>query len=319
MALGANLLIAIAKLGAGLLTLSSSMLAEAAHSIADTLNEVFLLTSLKKADQPADATHPFGYGKERFFWALLAAVGIFVSGSGFSILYGVYSLLQGSSSGDEDFLINYVVLGVAFLAEGTSLAKAVHQVRGQAKEAGRGLLEHLRRSPDPTVKLVASEDSAAVVGLLLAGLGNALHQVTGNAYWDGAASIAIGLLLAYVAYAVGRDTKDLLIGESADPQLRLEIVSALLTYDEVDAVPELLTMLLGPDALLVAARLDLHPGLDSDAIEDFSTRVETDLAARFPTVKQVFLDATRATSSQQVHVVATVQAEREVRATTAQR
>src|SRR3954453_15239043 len=275
LALGANLAIAVAKTIVGLITLSSAMLAESAHSWADTLNQVFLLTSLFRSKKPADSMHPFGYGKERFFWSLLAAVGIFVTGAGFSIFQGIDSLFkQHQEIPNKEFLLSYAVLGLAFVMEGLSLIKAVRQVKGEAKEQERGFVEHLRKSNDPTVKTVASEDSAAVTGILFAFVGLLLHQITGSAVYDGAASIAIGVLLAWIAYALGRDTKDLLIGESADPELRLDIIHTISSFDEVDGVVELLTMQLSPEELLVAVKVVFSDGLDSQRIEDVSTEIE---------------------------------------------
>ena len=164
-ALGANLGIALAKSIGGLITGSSSLLSEAAHSFADTFNEVFLLLSLKKGDQPADRTHPFGYGKERFFWSLLAAVGIFVSGAGFALYQGIEALVKHQPEpSTRQFTIVYVVLAVSLILESGSLAKALKQVRREAIEANRSTLDFVRSSPDPTVKTVASEDTVAVVG-----------------------------------------------------------------------------------------------------------------------------------------------------------
>lgn len=291
-ALGANLLIAGAKLVGGLISGSSSMLAEAAHSVADTMNQVFLLTSLKVADRPADATHPFGYGKARFFWSLIAAVGIFVAGAVFSFYEGLHTILSGSEEGG--LLVPYVVLGVAFVAEGTSWLRALRQVRREAKELDRPLLRHVRESKDPTVKTVLSEDSAAVIGLALAAAGVGLSHVTGSPVWDGAAAIAIGVLLAVVAFLLGRDNADLLIGEAADPELVVDVHRRLTESPEVDHVVELLTMHIGPDSVLVAARLDLADELSSDEIEAFASRVDRELAQEWPEVKQVFLDPTRA-------------------------
>jgi len=290
-ALGANLLIAVAKLAGGLLSGSSSMLAEAAHSVADTMNQVFLLASLKVAEKPADTDHPFGYGKARFFWSFLAAVGIFVAGAIFSIYQGVQTLLHGEESGG--ILIPYVVLAVAFFAEGGSWLKALRQVRGEAARSGRPLLRYVRESKDPTVKTVLSEDSIAVLGLVLAAVGIGMHHVTGDAWWDGAAAIAIGLLLGVTAVLLGRDTRDLLIGESADPELVIDVHERLADAPEVSQVVELLTMHLGPETVLVAARLDLRDELRADVVEDFSNRMEATLAERWPQVSQVFLDPTR--------------------------
>lgn len=299
LAFTANLAIAIAKTAAGVITLSSSMLAEAAHSWADTLNQVFLLTSLRRAARPADSAHPFGYGKERFFWALLAAVGIFVAGAGFSIFQGVHSLLgHPKEPSDLEFYLTYAVLAVSFALEGSSLLRALRQVRDEARERGRSFITHLRRSNDPTVKAVASEDSAAVVGIILAATGIGLHQATGSAVYDGLASISIGLLLAWIAYALGRDTKDLLIGEAADPELRLDIQHTVGQRPEVEAVLEILTMQLSPDDVLVAMKVDFADDLGSRRIEDVSTEIETELMRKYPTVRHVFLDATASNREQ---------------------
>ncbi len=299
LAFSANLAIAIAKTAAGVITLSSAMLAEAAHSWADTLNQVFLLTSLRRAQRPADSVHPFGYGKERFFWTLLAAVGIFVTGAGFSVFEGVSSLLKHHKEpSTTEFMITYAVLGFSLILEGSSLLRAVRQVRAEARELRRPFLSHLRRSNDPTVKAVASEDGAAVTGIFLAAIGIGLHQATGSAEYDASASIVIGVLLAWVAYALGRDTKDLLIGEAADPELRLDIQHAVAQHPEVDAVLELLTMQLSPDDVLVAMRIDFVDGLDSRQIERVSTKIEQELTDALPSVRHVFLDATTSTREQ---------------------
>ena len=200
-------------------------------------------------------------------------------------------MLNGGESGGV--LIPYLVLAVAFLAEGSSWLKALVQVRGEARRAGRPLLRYVRESKDPTVKTVLTEDTIAVLGLVLAAIGIGLHHVTGNAVWDGGAAIAIGVLLGVVAVLLGRDTSDLLIGESADPELVVDVHARLAAAPEVEQVVELLTMHLGPEAVLVAARLDLDDGLRAGAVEDFSGRMEAELAARWPAITQVFLDPTR--------------------------
>jgi cation diffusion facilitator family transporter len=198
----ANLAIAIAKLVGGLISGSSAMLAEAAHSFADTLNQVFLMAALKRSQKPADARHPFGYGMERYFWSLLAAVGIFVLGAGYSILEGLKAVLHAEPLGS--LTIAYAVLGLSFLFEGASWLRAVRQLSGEAEERGRGFFEHLRITSDPTAKTVAFEDTAALIGLVLAAVGITLHHLTGHGFWDGAASIAIGLLLVAVAFSLGQ-------------------------------------------------------------------------------------------------------------------
>jgi cation diffusion facilitator family transporter len=290
-ALAANLAIAVAKIAAGLIGGSSAMLAEGAHSVADTTNQVFLLTSLRLSRKAPDDTHPFGYGKERFFWSLLAAVGIFVSGAVFSIFEGVHGLLSGESE-VGGYLLSYAVLLISFLAEGTSWLKAVRQLRSEARETGRGLIEHVRLSSDPTVKTVFSEDTAALVGLVLAALGLGLHQLTGQAFWDAGAAIAIGVLLAVVAYLLGRDTKEMLIGEAAPAAVRDGIRAELADHAEVDRVLDVRTMLLGPEALLVAARLDMDDALGAAEVEDSTDAISARLRAKFPQVQEVYLDVT---------------------------
>jgi cation diffusion facilitator family transporter len=290
-AMGANFAIAVAKAAAGLLGRSPALLAEAAHSVADTMNQVFLLVSLSLGDRKPDEEHPFGYGKERFFWAFLAAVFIFVSGAVFSLYEGLHTLLGGGLV-ETTFVILYAVLGFSLLAEGLSLYRAVTQVRGEARAEGERVSSYLRRSTDPTVRTVLFEDSAAVTGVVLALLGVALHQLTGKTLWEGLASVAIGLLLVVVAYVLGRDTKGLLIGEAARPEERKLLREVIAAHPEVEEVLELLTMHLGPNALLVAVRLDLRDDLTAGQVEHLSNQIDHELRHAVREVSQVFLDAT---------------------------
>ena len=216
---GVNLAIAVMKLIAGVISGSGAMLSEAAHSVADTITEVLLLTALKRSARPADRVHPFGYGKERYFWSLLAAVSIFASGAMFALYEGVSTLL-GHGEAQSTSLLSYIVLAVAFLLEGTSWVQAVRQVVRESKAENQSLWAYLRLIDDPTPKTVLFEDSAALVGLLLAFGGIGLHQLTGSEIWDGIASIAIGLLLACVAYLLGRTNRGLLVGRQAHPRSR---------------------------------------------------------------------------------------------------
>src|SRR6478672_11322111 len=241
---GANLAIAVAKLVAGALTGSSAMLAEGAHSVADTVNQLFLLTALSRSKKPADTRHPFGYGMERYFWSLLAAVGIFVLGAGFSVYEGIHSLLNPEPV--EALLVAYVVLGVSFVFEGISWAKAVVQLRKEAGEKRIEVFRHIFTTPDPTVKTVAFEDTAALIGIILAAAGITLHELTGSGFWDGAASIAIGLLLVGVAVSLGSTSKRNLIGEAMPEEERRGLTEVINESIGVDVVVELLTMRLGP-------------------------------------------------------------------------
>src|SRR4051794_23908643 len=286
----ANLAIAIAKAIGGAISGSSAMMAEAAHSLADTTNQVFLRISLSRADRGSDEQHPFGYGQERFFWAFLAAVFIFVAGSLFSIFEGVERLMKPPE--ETGIGIPLVVLAVAFVAEGVSWLRAIRQTRAEAEERGLPFRRFIRESRDPTAKTVVFEDSAAVVGILLAAAGITLDHVTGMHVFDASASIAIGLLLVLVAFTLGRDVKGLLIGEAARPAEREQLRRVLDEHEGVDDVIELLTMAIGPHALLVAARLDIRDGLDSDQIEELASELDRELRESVPEVREVFIDPT---------------------------
>jgi cation diffusion facilitator family transporter len=289
----ANIFVGAIKLAAGIMVGSSAMLAEAAHSAADTLNQAFLLASVHRGERPADARHPFGYGQERYFWSLLAAFGIFVAGAGFSVFEGLLALMRGSG---ENPLIAYVALAVAGLAEGTSLARVLVQFRGEARRHHLEVLDHVRRSPDTTVKAALFEDSAAMIGLALAALGLGLRQVTGSPVWDGAASIAIGGLLVAVAIRLGLDSRDYLIGRAADPRELGMIRAEIETAPGVDALLDLRTMYLGPDHLIVAARVAFSDHISADRAEDVADDIDRRLAGRLPLVPHVFLDPTQARS-----------------------
>ncbi len=286
----ANLAIAVAKLAGGLISGSSAMMSEAAHSFADTLNQVFLLTALKRSQRPADSQHPFGYGKERYFWSLLAAVGIFVLGAGYSIIEGVRGLLHSEPL--TGLMVSFIVLGLAFAFEGVSWLKAVRQLNSEADEKDRGFFEHLRITPDPTAKTVAFEDTAALIGIVLAALGLGLHHFTGQGFWDGAASIAIGVLLLVVAMALGQQNKDALIGEALPDEAQDDIRRIIHESPGVDSVVELLTMRMSPEQVLVAARVDLDDEASVDELEHAADEVERRLQEAHPEVRHVFLDPT---------------------------
>lgn len=284
-----NLAIAVLKLIAGLITGSGAMLSEAAHSVADTFTEILLLTALKRSSRPADRVHPFGYGKERYFWALLAAVSIFASGSMFALYEGISTVL-GHGEAQSTSLLSYLVLAAAFLLEGTSWLRSLLQVRCEAKSENRPLWTYLRLIDDPTPKTVLFEDSAALVGLLLAFAGIGLHQLTGSEVWDGAASIAIGLLLAGVAYLLGRTNRGLLIGRQADPQLVRGIRDHLSSAPEIDAVVDLQTMLMGTDQVLVCTRVDFDDSLGAGDVERACVRLASELTEQFHDVTEVFIE-----------------------------
>ncbi|MFE4664040.1 cation diffusion facilitator family transporter [Streptomyces sp. NPDC056716] len=289
-AAAANLGIAVAKAVAGVISGSSAMLSEAAHSVADTVTELMLLVSLKRGGKPADEDHPLGYGAERYIWALLAAVATFVGGAVFSFYDGIHTLVHGEKPGDP--LISYLVLGVAFLLEGYSLRTGVRQARGEAARLRTPFRRYLRHTPDTAVKAVVMEDTAALAGLVLAAGGLLGGQLTGSGVWDGLASLLIGLLLLYVAWELGRSNAELLIGRALPRPMRERIRAELLAVEHIEAVLELTTLVQGPRQVLVAAKVDFRDVASAAQIEWACESAEARLREAFPGIGRVYLDPT---------------------------
>lgn len=287
-ALGANLAIAVMKAVAGLFTGSASILAEAGHSVADTVTEIFLLTALHRSERPADRRHPFGYGKERYFWSLIAAIGIFLSGAVFAFIEGIDTLAQPGEPQSHP-AVGYVVLALGFVIECVSWTKALRQVRSEATADGSTIQYYLRVSDDPTVKTVLLEDTAALIGLVLAFAGVGLHQLTGQSLWDGLASLLIGLLLTLVAYVLGLTNLSLLIGRQADSRMLDALSAHLDEQPEVDVVVDMLTMSTGTGRVLLCARIDFAETLTSTDVEHAVVRIEAELHSAFPDLHEVFL------------------------------
>jgi cation diffusion facilitator family transporter len=292
----ANLFVGVIKLVAGILVGSSGMLAEAAHSAADTLNQAFLLTSLHRGERPADSRHPFGYGQERYFWSLLAAFGIFIAGAGFSIFEGLLALGREHRGSP---LLAYLVLAAAGLAEGTSLVRVLVQYRGEARRSHTELLDQVRSSPDLTVRTALFEDSVAMAGLTLAALGLTLRQLTGSPVWDGGASIAIGCLLIAVAVRLGWDSRDYLIGRSASSADLTLIRAEIEQTQGVDKLLGLRTMYLGPEHLIVAATVAFRDGISADRAEDAADDIDHRLCDLLSVSPHVFIDPTQASPGRQ--------------------
>jgi cation diffusion facilitator family transporter len=287
-ALAANLGVAAAKFVAGLLTGSGALLSEAAHSVGDTSTQLLLLTALRRSSRPADRQHPFGYGKERYFWSLLAAVGILVSGAAFSVYEGVRTIVEGGHESPYVW-VNYAVLGVALVLESTSLVQASRQVRREAAKDRLPLRKYLRATDDPTPRSVLLEDLSAVLGILLAAAGVGLHQLTGSAVFDGLASIAIGLLLTVVAFLLAQAVKGLLIGRQADVRMVRAIERRLEEQPEVVDVVDLLTMLTGTDRVLLCARVDFVDTYSAGDLENACMRIDASLREEFEELDEIFI------------------------------
>lgn len=275
-AFAANLAVAIAKTAAAAASGSASMTAEAAHSWADTGNQGFLIVANRRSSRPPDAERPLGYGREAYVWSLLAAVGLFVVGGSLSVWRGVTELLHGESTA-ENYLIAYVVLGFAFLLESSSLLQAYRQLRREAAQFDRDLLDHVLETSDPTTRAVFAEDSAALIGIVLATLGIGLHQLTGQAAWDGIGSILVGLLLGVVAVVLIDRNRRYLVGEPATPQLRQAAVARIEKLPEVASVRFVRLVFVGPKQLFLVASVDLVGDAAESSIATTLRRLENQL------------------------------------------
>ncbi len=304
-ALFANAVIAILKLAAALMTGSSGMMAEAFHSIADTTNQVFLLLGLRFYKRPASKKHPFGYGKERFFWSFIAAIFIFGVGSTYAIYEGIVKLRHPHAP--ENLKWAYWVLAISFVLEGLSIALAIFQETKEAHHEGLSFIRYLRESKDPTAKTVIFEDSAALLGIIIAATGLYLtehHSGPGyGAYWDGLASILIGLVLAVVAFVLARTSRGLLLGEAASRKSRQAIAAAIESHPNVVKLIELLTMHLAPKQILINAHVNLRDDLVTDDIERTNEEIEALIRKAEPKVEMIFLESARESHSTKREIV----------------
>ncbi|HMH00567.1 MAG TPA: cation diffusion facilitator family transporter [Terriglobales bacterium] len=287
-AIAANLAIAISKFVAAVFTGSSAMLAEAFHSTADTGNELLLLLGIKRSQRPADSDHPFGHGKELYFWSLVVAIFIFGVGGGVSFYEGVSRVLRPRSTNNPGW--NYAVLCMAAAFEGYSWYIARRALESQ-KKRGETLWRVILRSKDPTVFTVFLEDSAALMGIAIAFLGIFLGQVFRNPYSDAVASMVIGLLLAAVALVLAMESGALLVGESANPDLIRRVRKIISSEPAVEVVGDILTMQLGVDQVLVAVTVKFRRDLSVPQIESTIDRLERRIRQEEPTIKRIFIEA----------------------------
>lgn len=286
-ALIGNGLIAITKFFASTVTGSSAMLSEGIHSVVDTGNQVLLLLGLKKAREPADKQFPFGHGKEIYFWSFVVAIMIFAVGAGISIYEGIHALQDPHPV--ENPYINYIVLGIAMIFEAGAWYFAWKEFN-KAK-GNRGYFEAVRKEKDPTTFVVLFEDSAAMAGLVVAFAGVWLGQFTGNHFYDGIASIIIGIILGVTAAWLAYETKGLLIGESADNEIVEGIRSLTESYDEILEVYEVLTLHMGPEFILVNLSVNYRDSLDTDQVEQSIALLNKLIKQKFPRVKRIFIEA----------------------------
>ncbi|AUX90579.1 cation diffusion facilitator family transporter [Acinetobacter variabilis] len=284
-ALFGNLAIALVKFVAAYITNSSAMLSEAIHSVVDTLNEILLLYGMKKAEQRPDAQHPFGYGRELYFWAFIVALMVFALGAIVSIYQGILHIIHPEEM--QDLMINYIVLGIAILCEGFSWTVALRTFR---KMKGKmGYFEAFRRSKDPTTFTVLFEDTAALVGLFIALIGIFLAHQLNIPELDGAASILIGVVLAVSAWLLARETKGLLLGETADPRLRENVLNIAQQDAAVYSANGVLTEQMGAHQVIASLSLEFKDDLTSDEIEACVNRIEAQIKQLHPEIITLFV------------------------------
>ena len=294
-ALIGNGIIAVTKFIAAAISGSSAMLAEGIHSVVDTGNQVLMLLGLARAKRPPDARFPFGHGKEVYFWSFVVALSIFAVGAGISLYEGIIHLLHPAELGDPT--INYIVLGIAIVAE--SLAWWFAWQGFAAAKGHKGSLQAVREGKDPTLFVVLFEDSAALLGLLVALFGVAMAQATGNPVFDAIATIIIGVLLAVVAIWLALETKGLLIGEAAHPEVHDGIRELADEIPEVDGINELVTLHMGPEHVIVTLSLDFRDDIPAQQVEAVVGRLNGTIKERFPAVKRVFIEVESWTSHRQ--------------------
>ena len=286
-ALIGNALIAVTKFAAAAYTGSSAMLSEGVHSLVDTGNQMLLLFGLKQSRKPPDEDFPFGHGKEIYFWSFVVAILLFAVGAGVSFYEGVVRVVTPHPV--ENVFVNYIVLGFAMIFEGAAWYLAFKEF-GRVK-GSRGYIEAVRQGKDPSFFVVLFEDSAAMLGLLVAFVGVWLGDVTGNSVFDGIASMIIGLILGGAAVWLAYETKGLLIGERANREVVDGIRRLINTQPSVRHVNEVLTMHMGPEFILVNVSVDFSDNIRVGEIEETVARMDHQIKANFPNVKRVFVEA----------------------------
>jgi cation diffusion facilitator family transporter len=276
-AFGANFAVAVAKTAAAAVSGSASMLAEAAHSWADTGNEVFLLIANRRSARPADDRHPLGYGREAYVWSLLAAIGLFVVGASVSIWHGVSELIGGEQPEGREYALAYAVLAISFVLEGISLFQAARQLRTEAHRLDRDLLTHALETSDPTTRAVFAEDSAALIGIIIAMAGIAMHELTGVAAWDAVGSILVGVLLGAVAVLLIDRNRRFLTGEPGSADLQEAAMARVQQLPDVAAVRYLRLEFIGPKQLFLVASVDLVGDRAESSVAKTLRRLEHEL------------------------------------------
>lgn len=286
-ALIANGVIAVIKFIAAAITGSSAMFSEGIHTTVDTGNQLMLLLGLKRATKPADKKHPFGYGKEIYFWSFIVAIMVFAIGAGISIYEGIHSVLDPHPV--ENAIVSYGVLGFAMVFTGIAWYFALKEFR--KVKGDLGYFEAVQKEKNPTTFVVLFEDSAALLGLFVAMLGIALSQWTGMPVFDGIASIIIGLILGGTATWLAYETKGLLIGESAKTDVVDDVEQMVLSYESITKVNEVLTLHMGPDYILLTISVNFKDELRAGEVESSIDQLSTQIKNKYPRINRIFIEA----------------------------
>ncbi|MCI4666697.1 MAG: cation diffusion facilitator family transporter [Bacteroidia bacterium] len=295
-AVAANIAIAIAKFVGSFISGSAAMLSEGIHSLVDSGNGLLLLYGIQRSKIGPDEEHPMGHGKELYFWSLVVAILIFALGGGVSFIEGYNHVMESLSHEGHlekpgDPTLNYIILVLAMIFEGAALFFALRSFNKERRKRKFGFWEAIRKSKDPSRFAVIFEDTAALLGLMVAMAGVWLTDYTGNPIYDGIASIVIGVILAVIAVILASETKALLIGESALPEVRLGIEKIVEEDEEVFNAKPPITMHFGPDDLFVALDVEFKDNLKSDEIEEVVRRIENNIREKYPIVKKIYVEA----------------------------
>ena len=284
-AFGANLGIAVSKFVAAAITGSSAMLTESVHSVVDSTNQLLLIWGRRQARKPPDQIHPMGYGRELYFWSFVVAVLVFSLGAGVSVYEGIVHIAHPEPAVSP--LIAYGVLVIAFLLEGGSTVAAFRDFK--AAKGDLGWWAAIVRSKDPPAFIVLLENGAAMAGLVVAAIGLLIAQVTGNPFFDGAASVVIGIILGLTAMLLVQESKGLLIGEAANPKLVEGLRALTLTHPEVTGVGEVLTIHSAPDQITAMMSVDFDDSISAGQVESIVDRIECEAATRWPAVRRLYI------------------------------
>jgi len=285
-ALFANLFISVMKLIVSVITRSTAMLAESIHSLADSFNQVFLLIGIKKGEKKANELHPFGFSGELYFWSFIVALVLFSAGALFSVYEGIHRLQHPMKVDKIEYA--FIVLGLSFIAEGFAFLKANKSINLERK--GEPIFCFLKKTKRSELLVVFLEDFAALIGLSVAIIALLLQHFTGILIFDGIASILIGVILAVVAFFLGNETRSLLIGESADPELIYKVNNIFSNEESIDRVIHLRSLQLGPEDILLAAKVEFDQRLNVNEISNFINAIEAEIRSEFPIIKKIYIE-----------------------------